>query len=65
MRIKELKRRGGRARGQVVHAHRELLEVRHASVHLSNQRRQRATAAERAQPERLRSRLAPLTVKYT
>lgn len=42
MRIEELERGGGGARGQVVHAHGELLQVRHAGVHLHHQRRQRA-----------------------
>lgn len=45
MRVEELERGGGGARGQVVHAHGELLQVRHAGVDLAHQRAQRRAPA--------------------
>lgn len=47
MRVEELERGSGGTRGQVVHAHGELLQVRHARVHLAHQRAQRQRAAAR------------------
>lgn len=55
VRVEELERRGGGACGQVVHAHGELLQVRHARVHLAHQCAQRQRAAAAAATARTRT----------